>query len=291
MHDLMPPEAAPLATCHKAEADAFACADVPASTFRTAKIALGFEPNALLWCRHRKVLVLADDTHGRLLSWSEPTGLVPWADIERPEGTCSRLGQIAALPNGDLIVASYRGGLLHLGAHESTARCWPALDTERRRLGVAVTAGGEVYETYFTGDSGARCGAVARVGELGGEQDLVAGLRKPIAIIEHDGALIVSDQARNRLVRIPIMYPSIFSSFAVIREPDAVSRGPDGTLLVGTKMGDVLLVDRRGNVEAILRGLEQVRGVAYDGSDRIFVAERSPYNPSAHTLHIVAWRG
>jgi hypothetical protein len=51
------------------------------------------------------------------------------------------------------------------------------------------------------------------------------------------------------------------------------------------------LVDRGGAVQRLLGGLNPIRGVAYDGWDRIFVAERGASPSAANALSIIDWRG
>jgi hypothetical protein len=84
-----------------AELDAFDDTEHDAQTApHTVSIRLDFEPNALLFCPDRDALMIADDTHARVVSWTEQGGFSMFADACASESECHRLGQIARLASG-----------------------------------------------------------------------------------------------------------------------------------------------------------------------------------------------
>jgi hypothetical protein len=256
-------------------------------------IPLDFEPSSLLWDPDDAQLYIADDTHDRVLAWSRARGFTLVADLLGAGGVPSRLGQITRGVGGELLVPTYgRGetGTIFCLSPTHPIRILSALDVRRKRLGLCRASDGGVYECYFVDEDGFRIGAVARVGELGGEIDLVAGLKKPVGLIEFADALIVSDQARHRLLRVPMMIPSFFTCFAHVPAPDAMCRGPAGTLLVASKAGKVCVLGTRGEVRDLVVDLDELHGVAYDPeAETAYVAERvrDPSGGRTHALHVI----
>jgi hypothetical protein len=255
-----------------------------------ASIPIDVEPCSLFFDRQAETLYLGDDRESRVLMWREGGGLevvaqLPKTDVPR------RLGQIVRTIEGDLLVPVFGkrspGAIFRVS--RNGAHAIADLDAKRQRLGLAIAGDGTIYETYFVDADGFCTGAVAEVGGVGGEQDLVAGLKEPAGIVALDDALFVADRARDRLVRIPRSHEAaIFTSFTAVPLPDAIALGPDGTLLVASRKNRIVIVGETGTTRDLVVGLHQPSGIAYDGDRRLYIADKSTDAPRIpHTLRII----
>lgn len=60
----------------------------------------------------------------------------------------------------------------------------------------------------------------------------------------------------------------------IFEQPDLLAQGPEGALFTGGRAGQIRRIDASGQVRVIARFSGEVRGVAWDGAERLFVARR-----------------
>ena len=149
---------------------------------------------------------------------------------------------------------------------------------------------GALYTSWYLSDAGNRAGAVSLLDLSGGEETLVSGFVKPVGVIVLDGALIVSDQLDNLIVRCPLDDPEDKQIFARVDGPDLLSAGPDGGVFTGGPGGELRLAFPDDAFEVIQGGFQEVRGVAYDPDNRrVFVVDHDgdDSDGTVNFLHIL----
>lgn len=169
------------------------------------------------------------------------------------------------------------------------ARQIPGTDPQRRRLGLAPIDGTHTLSSWFIKESEGKVhGGVSLVtydptGGKSSERDLVIGLGKPVGLAIVKTSLFIADQDRNAIYAADmsqLMHASAPAApamqVAVIRKPDLMAAGPDGTLYTKCNSSDLCAVDVKGNVAVIARDFHDARGVAVDSTGRsLYVVERS----------------
>jgi sugar lactone lactonase YvrE len=235
------------------------------------------DPNGLFWDEKSQALLVADAAGNRILKWTEAGGIVPFVALPTAEPGAG-LGQIAQSADGTLLVTRFgkgsAGGVIRVSPSGS-ADLVPELATDRRRLGLTVSADGRIFESWFKrGAEHERTGAVSELDLGGGETDLVTGLAKPVGVLAYGDTLFISDQEQGKILQAPLAEPANTTVLASLLQPDLLAAGPDGSLFAGSRSGGVHRIEHTGAVSVALPSKQQVRGVAYDPEKRrLFASE------------------
>ena len=260
-----------LSACRPAAAPAPVVA--PAAATSRQSLAIDGDPNGLWWSDGQ--LLVADDDHNRLLVWSGGGSFTTLAELPAASGHVG-LGGLVRLPDGTIVVARLGdvGDVVMIrpgGAPTVIA----GLDPKRRRIGLAASADGRLFATWYVRHGDAREGGIAELDPAGGERDLVGGLQKPVGLAVVDGALVASDQFGKRVVRVTLGDPPALVDLATgIDGLDLLATLADGAVLTGDAGGHVLAIDRRGQVRQLAGGFRRIRGLAVDEpGGRLFVAD------------------
>jgi hypothetical protein len=248
------------------------------------------DPNGLWW---DGALVIADDDNNRLLRWSDADGLGLIGELGRAPAQGAGLGQPVRTADGAVVVPRFgfgtAGEVATLSADGETGFV-PGLDRERRRIGLGQGPDGALYTSWYLSDAGNRAGAVSLLDLSGGEDTLVSGFVKPVGVIVLDGALIVSDQLDNLIVRCPLDDPEDKQIFVRVDGPDLLAAGPDGGVFTGGPGGELRLAFPDDTFEVVQGGFQEVRGVAYDPDNRrVFVVDHDgdDSDGTVNFLHIL----
>ncbi|TKD03465.1 hypothetical protein E8A74_25865 [Polyangium fumosum] len=251
------------------------------------------DPNGLWWDETAAALYIADAKNNRILKWTDAAGFSTVAELPPapPEG--GGLGQVVKLPDGKLVVPRFghgKAGDVVYANPDGTSGTVPNLDPLRRRIGLAATSDGALYEAFFFSKDGVKSGGIARIDLAGTEAEVVGGLKKPVGVLALGGELVVSDQVAGTVLRMPIASPDKQFVVAKVPEPDLLCAGPEGSFFTGGKAGSVRQVLGSGEVKERSGGFQDVRGVAYDGKNkRLFVADhdRNEADGITHLLRIL----
>lgn len=259
---------------------------------RSAIIALDGDPNGLFLSDG--VLYIADDNGNRILRWSDADGFLPAIALP-PETDPSGpgLGQVVRMMNGDILVTRFgygrRGGVWQIPS-DGAPSLVPNLGVERRRIGLAVGPDGSLFTAWFEGPADARVGGVSRLALDGsGESDIDTSFEKPVGLLVEEGALLVADQAQQRVARV-LLSGGPPQTLASPPSADLLARSPSGSLFTGGRAGEVYRIFPSGEWSVIQGGMQEVRGVAYDATHRrLFVAEHDPDESDGleHRLHVL----
>jgi hypothetical protein len=203
----------------------------------------------------------------------------------------TNLGQIVRLSHGTLVVPRFgfgqRGAIVYVNPTTGESGTVPGLSLTRRRVALARGGGGdsEMWGAYFLQGGGSDdAGVVTKVTRTS-ETAYAGGFQKPVAVIELNGELIVSEQARGLLYALPLDGGATppYKVYAALPSPDALTEGPNGSLVTGqfrplSDGGPLQLrqVFTDGGFQVIQPGaaLTKPQGVAYDKTNRrLFVAD------------------
>ena len=246
------------------------------------------DPCSLAWDDATSTLFVADNQHDRIWRWDDKAGFAKLTTLPSDPGAPDRnnVGQIVHLADGTFVVPRFgfgeHGGIAFTNANGKSGTV-PGLVADRRRIAL-TSANGALFGAYFLHPKGqSPIGTVTKV-TLAGETDYATGFKKPVAVLFHDGKIIVSDQGANTLYAIPLEgAKEPYAVFAKVPNPDTLTEGPDGSLITGqyrqTKDGEAVSLRRvfpDGRVEIIESSLELTKpqGVAYDRTNRrVFVAD------------------
>jgi hypothetical protein len=105
------------------------------------------------------------------------------------------------MPDGTLVVVRIghgKAGDVAFVRSDGTAGIVPGLKQDRRRIGLALAADGNLYVSYFVRVSNGTVGSVARPTLDGTEREVIGALQKPVGVLAVGDALFVSDQLRGR---------------------------------------------------------------------------------------------
>lgn len=251
------------------------------------------DANGLLWDDADQALYIADDNNNRILKWDDTDGFTLVADLpqEGPKG--AGLGQLVRMSDGTFVVTRFGHGSAGDIAYvkpDGTAEVVPNLDPERRRIGLTVTDDGQLFSSWFVRlSSGDRQGAVGKVDlEAGTETEVITGLIKPAGVLAVGEKMYVSDQDLGQILSTTVADPQDYSVLAEMEKPDLINLGPDGSLLAGSVGGELLRINLDTGATSIVEsGFQQIRGVAYDPTNkRAFVADHDSDDIS-HAIQIV----
>jgi sugar lactone lactonase YvrE len=242
--------------------------------------------NGALWDERERALYITDDTHGQLVRWTDARGFEPVATVASSDKLA--LGGIVRLDDGRFVVASFgfgkSGGAFVIAG--ATATAVPDMEPTRRRIGMARTPDGTIYDAYFVvGADKQHVGGVARLDPSGREEPLaVTGLEKPVGIAATATTLYIADQLRRTIVSYDLATTATAPFASDLPAVDLLAVLPGGDLVTGGKRGEVYRIDARGHATTLASGFEQVRGVAYDPAGaRLFVVEHGANG--RHRLH------
>lgn len=234
------------------------------------------DPSGLYWDAPSQALLIADAQQGRILKWTEAGGVVPFVVL--PDAAKAGLGQIARGAAGDLLITllgtGSAGGVVRIGPGGETSLV-PELAPERRRMGLAVTAAGRVFDTWFTrNEAHEGDGGMSELDLEGGETDIALGLKKPVGVLALGDTLFVSDQEQGQILQAPLANPGALAPLARVDQPDLLAPGPEGAIFAGSRTGGVQRIERSGVVSPVLPSAQPIRGVAYDPDKRrLFASE------------------
>ncbi|RKH25107.1 hypothetical protein D7Y13_24250 [Corallococcus praedator] len=256
-------------------------------------ISVDGDPNGLWWDAESATLFMADDENNRVLRYRDGEGISLVADLPSAPADGPGLGALARLADGTLVVVRFGGGtagdVVYVRPDGTSAKV-PNLPPERRRIGITVTADGQLLDGYFVRNNNVNVGSVARLTLDGTEQEVVGALQKPVGVLAVGETLFISDQLAGKVYRAPLSNPSQLVPFATLPSPDLLATGPGDTLLTGSRDGTVLSIRPSGEVRVLAGGFQQPHGIAYDAKNkRIFVADHDgdPSNGTTHTLRIL----
>ncbi|RKH10089.1 hypothetical protein D7X74_28195 [Corallococcus sp. CA047B] len=251
------------------------------------------DPNGLWWDAESATLFMADDENNRVLRYRDGEGISLVSDLPSAPADGPGLGALARLADGTLVVVRFGGGtagdVVYVRPDGTSAKV-PNLPPERRRIGITVTADGQLLDGYFVRNNNVNVGSVARLTLDGTEQEVVGALQKPVGVLAVGETLFISDQLAGKVYRAPLSNPSQLVPFATLPSPDLLATGPGDTLLTGSRDGTVLSIRPSGEVRVLAGGFQQPHGIAYDAKNkRIFVADHDgdPSNGTTHTLRIL----
>lgn len=252
------------------------------------------DPNGLWWDDAEQVLYVADDNGNRVLRWTDDEGLSLVRELPDASPQGAGLGQLIRTDDGTIVVTRFGYGTAGDVVFASGSRdpeIVPDLDVERRRIGLTVAEDGTLFDSWFvrlaTGD---RVGAVGQLSLDGDEPEVLTGLQKPVGVLAVGSTLFVSDQDLGQILKAPQSDPSSYTVLATVEQPDLLAAGPDGSLFTGSAGGNLYRVAKSDSAAVFESGFQQVRGVAYDPTNRrVFVADHDPDESDgvSHVLHIL----
>jgi DNA-binding beta-propeller fold protein YncE len=257
-------------------------------------VAVEGDPNGLWWDDAEQTLYVADDNGNRVLRWTDEDGfsLVRELPAAAPEG--AGLGQLVRTDDGTIVVTRFgygtAGDVVFLPP-SGEPEIVPGLDVERRRIGLTVADDGTLFDSWFVRlSTGDRVGAVGQLSLEGDEPEVITGLQKPVGVLAVGSNLFVSDQDLGQILKAPQSDPSSYTVLATVEQPDLLAAGPDGSLFTGSAGGSLYRITEAGSPSVFESGFQQVRGVAYDPTNRrVFVADHDPDESDgiSHMMHIL----
>ncbi|WP_434380477.1 SMP-30/gluconolactonase/LRE family protein [Melittangium boletus] len=256
-------------------------------------IALDADANGLRWDAASRTLYLADDQNNRVLRWTDAEGVSLVANLPPAPPDGAGLGDLVRLPDGTLVVVRFGGGKagdVVFVRPDGTSGIVPGLDPERRRIGLTLARDGQLYVAYFVRRNNVNVGSVARLTLEGTEQEVIGALQKPVGVLAVGDALFVSDQLAGKVYRAPLASPQDYTTYATLPNPDLLALGPDGSLLTGSRQGQVFRIHPSGDIRVLASGFQQPRGLAFDADNRrLFLADHDgdTSNGTTHFLRIV----
>lgn len=268
------------------------------------------EPSSLYWNAEADTLYIADNENNQLWTWTDAAGLKKLATTPDPLGAqaahATLVGQVVRLKDGTLVVMRFGkpgggyGGIAFVNPVSGAAGVVPNTDPNRKRIGLAATADGRLFGSYFRGAAGGgQEGAVTRIDLEAGESDFAPGFKKIVGVLADGDTLFVSDQMADAIYALPLggasVEPGKYRLLARLPRPDQLALGPDGSLFTGQFQAApgssaslaVRQVLRDGTVEVFAQDPDVTRpsGLAYDAKRRrLFVANGG--NPAQCSVRI-----
>lgn len=252
------------------------------------------DPNGLWWDDSSHTLYLADDNGNRILKWSDTGGFTLVKDLPAASPEGAGLGQLVFTADGTIVVTRFgygtTGDVVSVSS-SGDAKIVPGLDPMRRRIGLTVARDGKLFDSWFVRlATGARVGAVGELSLSGTEPEVITGLKKPVGVLAVGDDLFVSDQDLGQILKAPRSNPTAYMVFATVATPDLLAEGPDGSIFTGSTGGNLYRITASGEASVFASGFQEVRGIAYDSTNRrVFVADHDgdESNGVSHLLHIL----
>ncbi|XXF74910.1 hypothetical protein P2318_17705 [Myxococcaceae bacterium GXIMD 01537] len=257
-------------------------------------LAIEGDANGLWWDDASQTLYIADDNGNRILQWRDEGGFSLVTDLPAASEQGAGLGQVVRTQDGTLVVTRFGYGTVGDVVYvtpSGEAKLVPELNAQRRRMGLTLAADGRLFDSWFVRlSTGARAGAVGELKLSGSEPEVITGLKKPVGVLAMGSDLYVSDQDLGQILKAPQSNPSAFTVLANVAQPDLLGAGPDGSIFTGSAGGNVYRIAASGAASVFQSGFQQVRGVAYDPTNRrLFIAEHDANESDgvSHALHIL----
>ncbi len=240
---------------------------------------LGTSPNGIFWDAPSSTLLIADDDGNDVIPWTDADGFgKPIQLAAAPQGGLG-LGQVIKTQHtqpGTILVARFgfgTAGDIAFVKPDGTTGAIPGLDKTKRRIGLAESDDGRIFDTYFEAVPGGYAGSVAEVKLTGSETDVVTTLSKPVGVVVMGTTLFYDDQATNQMNDVALSNLGAIKVFAHLTGPDLMSAGPNGTIFTGGG-GEARQVFPSGTSSPVGSGFLGVRGTAYDAANkRLFIAD------------------
>lgn len=258
-------------------------------------IAIDGDPNGLWWDDSSDELLVADDNGNRLLAW-DGTATRVVADLPASTADSPGLGQLVRTSDGSIVVTRFgfgTAGDVVVVAPDGSSSVVAGLDPERRRIGLTVADDGTLYSAWFVKVGEEQVGAIGRLDLSGTETAIVDGLGKAVGVLALGDALYVTVQNENEIIRVDPTTGDVEGFVSGFEAPDLLAPGPEGSIFAGSSDGSVSKVTPDGSFARVASGLQQVRGVAWDGGRRLFVADHDPDESDgiSHTIRIFDLEG
>ncbi|MBL8913075.1 MAG: hypothetical protein JNM17_20435 [Archangium sp.] len=251
--------------------------------------------NGLWWDAPTSTLYIADDQNNRILKYRDGEGISLAANLPMAPPNGPGLGGLVLKPDGTLVVTRFGGGtygeVVYVKTDGTGAGVVPNIPKDRRRIGLALASDGTLYDTYFVRINNVNVGSVARLDiAAGAETEVVGGMVKPVGLALTSDTMFITDQTANKLYRTPLANPSTLTTVVDVTEPDLLARGPNDSLLSGSRSNGVLQFSSSGTQSVFQGGFQQVRGVAWDEQNRrVFAVDHDGdmSNGTTHFLQII----
>jgi sugar lactone lactonase YvrE len=255
------------------------------------RIALSAQPNGIAVRPGDGALFITDDRSNAILWSQDRTTYAPYAHVPVVAGQPNGLSQLVFARPDILLVARFgfgeNGAVFVVSSHGDAQRL-TGLATDRRRLGLASIGPGRVLSSWFIKQDGKPItGGVSLVSydvatHTATERDLIAGLKKPVGLAVHGGALLVSDQNRNAILRYDLR---------VLLAAQAPVPAQSGTLVAQVESPDLLGVDSAGTLYTKCHAHALCRvtpdGVVTSFADDFQDARGVAVDDARHTLYVV----
>lgn len=237
-------------------------------------IELPGDANGLYWDADEQALYFT--AKATLSRWTDKDGVSEIATLPTI-GEKSSFGGITRGGDAAFVIASFgfgTDGAVVLVDRKHQVTTLPNLDKARRRVGITRAPDGSLYDVYFVVNGHDHRGGLAKLDLAKGEQDIaLPNLVKPVGVVATADTIYVSDQDTNSIVAWKAGAATPVASG--LPSADLLVLLPDGSLVTGGKTGTISRVAADGKVSTIKEGLGEVRGLAYDPTNkRLFVVER-----------------
>jgi sugar lactone lactonase YvrE len=289
------------------------------------------QPASLWWEPSNSTLYIADNQNNQIWTWTEAAGLAKYATTAPTAGEidagATLVGQLVRQSDGTVVVARFgspRGAFAAVAyiLPDGGAGLVPGVDPTQHHLGLGLTAGDQLFGSYFAGTpGGAMAGAVTRIDLQTGETVYATGFAKIVGVLVANGKLYVSDQGNSSIYVLPLSGLPLdggidgggsaggssdggsadggvgFPVLATLPVPDQICAGPDGSIFTGqfqaapnsTAPISVRQIKPDGTV-TLFRSDPDVgkpSGCAYDAVNRrLFVAESSTLLNGVHIFAV-----
>lgn len=249
------------------------------------------EPNGLYYRADQQALYIADDDNNRILVRTDAGQSSVFAQIPNPSGDpgADGLGDLDFADDGWLYVPRFGFGMPGLGAvfrvaPDGTPEQIAGVNADWRRVGLDYDdARGLLYVATFSKDANnVFTGWISAVDPAAGtETTIVAGLRKPVGVVVSGDQLYVGDQMLRHLYRVDLgaATPALALVSDQFEALDLMKPAPRGDLFAlsydtANSRGYVYRVTPAGKITTVATGDWEPRGLAFDGTSRIFISAR-----------------
>jgi hypothetical protein len=239
-------------------------------------IPLSISPNGIFWDAPTNTLLVADDDGNRVLVWTDEKGFGTPIALPAAPANGPGLGQVIKTKDGTILVARFgfgTAGDIAFVKSDGTTGTVPGLDKTKRRIGLAESDDGRLFDTYFEAVPTGYSGSVAEFKITGTETDIVSTLAKPVGVVAVGGTLFFDDQSSNQISDLSLANTKSVKVLATLDAPDLLSAGPNGTIFTGGG-AEARQVFADGHSTTVGSGFMGVRGVSYDAANkRLFIAD------------------